>query len=195
MTINCTDTAIIAVDFINEIIHPDGKMAAQGYSKFAQHHNTLDNVASLLTLGRKRGDLIIHVGLGFSEHYAEQPETSPLFGAAKENGILKLGHWGTRFHEKVAPLDEEVVLVKHRVSAFYSTTLELILRTNGVKKLLIAGCATDLAVQSTARDGHDRDFHCTIVEDCCAAGSEDDHQETLKLVKKVANISTLKELK
>ena len=99
----------------------------------------------------------------------------------------------TGFHVKAAPLASEAVLNKHRVSAFFGTPLELLLRTYGVRKLFIAGCSTDMAVQAAARDAHDRDFACHVLGDCCIAANDDDHDQTLRMLTKVARVMTLEE--
>lgn len=191
MTSFTTDTAVVLVDFINETVDPKGKLAGKGYAEFDQRHGTLDRVSQLLILARSRGYAVCHVGLRFSIDYKEQPETSPLFGGAKKFGALMEGSWGAEFHKKAAPISGEACLSKHRVSAFYGTHLELLLRTFGVKRVLVAGCATDMAVQAAIRDAHDRDFSAVVVSDCCVAASDDDHNQTLRMLSKVATISTL----
>lgn len=188
------EKALLLIDLINEIVDPKGKSAGKGYADFDARHGSLDRVSSLLNHARNNGFAVIHVGVGFSPDYKEQPEASPLFGAAKKFGAMQLSTWATEFHPKAAPVAHEATLTKHRVSAFYGTPLELLLRTYGVKQLFVAGCATDMAVQTAVRDAHDRDFSCTVVGDCCIAASDDDHQQTLRLLAKVARIATLEEL-
>jgi nicotinamidase-related amidase len=183
-------TAVLLIDFINEIVHPDGKLAAKGYSDFVLKHKVLEKTAVLIETCRKRNVPLIFVRVGFSVKYKEHPIGSPLFGKAKEFGALQLGTWATDFHDKVKPLEDELVLTKHRVSAFHATTLDLTLRAMGVRRLVVAGVATDLAVQSAVRDAHDRDYHTIIVSDCCGAATDQDHEIALRLLGKVAEITT-----
>jgi len=178
--------ALLAIDFINEIIHPDGKLSGKGYAAFDGTHGVLDNAAKVLSDARARDDLIVHIKVGFTPSYADWPEGSPLFGAAKQYGALQLGTWATEFHEKVAPHNGEMVIAKHRVSAFFGTSLESLLRNQGVEALSIMGVATDLAVQAAARDAHDRDFAVTVLGAACGAASEEDHSTALNLLEKIA---------
>jgi len=178
--------ALLSIDFINEIIHPEGKLSGKGYAAFDAEHGVLDRAARALDEARTRGDLIVHVKVGFSATYTEWPEGSPLFGAAKQFGALTLGTWATGFHEKVIPIEGETEIVKHRVSAFYATPLEAILRNQGVEAVSIMGAATDLAVQAAARDAHDRDFAVTVLGPACCAANEEDHQTALNLLEKIA---------
>jgi len=183
--------ALIALDFINEIIHPDGKLSGKGYAAFDKAHNTLGNAAAMLAKARDRGDAVIHVRVGFLPGYPAHPDKSPLFGAAKEHGVLQLGTWGTEFHDKVKPVGEEPVVVKNRVSAFHGTQLEMDLRACGATTLVLMGVATDMAVQAAARDAHDRDYQVEIIADCCAAGSDEDHEQCLRMLSKIAKIITM----
>ncbi len=186
-------SAIILIDFINEIVHPDGKLAGKGYSDFLARHGTLARVATLLAHARSNGILPIHVRIGFSPDYREQPLGSPLFGHAAKLGALQLGTWATEFHPAAAPLAGEAVLVKHRVNAFVGTPLDLLLRTQGIGEVAVVGCSTDVGVQTTARMAHDLDYACTVIGDCCAAPKNEDHEPTLRMLAKVARIVTLAE--
>jgi nicotinamidase-related amidase len=182
-------TALVLVDFINEIVDPTGRLAGRGYAVFVDRHATLDNVRRLLGLARDSGFLIVHVRVGFSASYAEHSDTSPLLVAAKKFGALQLGTWATEFHPKAAPLSNEPILTKHRISAFYGTSLDLTLRANRIHELLICGVSTDLAVQSAARDAHDRDYVVTVVSDCCAAANDEDHEHSLRTLAKIAAVT------
>jgi nicotinamidase-related amidase len=193
MAASSSENALLLIDFINEIVHPDGKIAGKGYADFDARHGSLDRVGALLRHARRAEMAVIHVGVAFSADYREQPEASPVFGGAKRFGVLQRDTWATDFHVKATPLASEAALVKHRVSAFFGTPLELLLRTYGVRNLFIAGCATDMAVQTATRDAHDRDFACHVLGDCCIAANDDDHEQTLRMLVKVARIMTLDE--
>jgi nicotinamidase-related amidase len=185
---------LVLIDFVNDNVSPTGKLVGKGYPAYCEKHNTLQNAKRLLEAFRKKQHFIAHVRIGFSPDYKEQPELSPLFGAAKKFGAFMLGGNGDNFFEELAPLDGEVQIIKHRVSAFFGTPLEIILKNNDVKELFICGVATDLAVQSATRDAHDRDFVVTVVEDCCGAANEDDHNNSLTPLKKIAKVLTLSEV-
>lgn len=185
--------ALILIDFVNDIVSVDGKLAGKGYAAFAARHGTLDRVATLLDHARRRNYVLIHVRIGFSPNYREQPTASPLFGHAAKIGALTLGGWGTEFHPAAAPLAGETILVKHRVNAFVGTPLDLLLRKLGVEQVAIAGCSTDVGVQTTARAAHDLDYACTVVGDCCIAPCDEDHEPTLRMLAKVARVATLEQ--
>lgn len=186
-------SALVLIDFINEIVHEDGKLASKGYSDFVKNNNVFQNLSLAIEKARENNFFIVHVRVGFSENYLEQPKSSPLFGKAHEFQALKLNSWATEFHEQIDVDKNDIVVTKHRVNALHATPLNLILRNNEVDSILVAGVATDLAVSSLVRDAHDRDYQVTILEDCCAAANKEDHEAALLSLKKISRIKNSKE--
>ena len=182
-------SALILIDFINEIVDEKGKFAGKGYPAFVKAHDILANVNAAIAKARTKDIPVIFVRVGFSSDYREWPESSPLFGATKKFGALQLGTWATEIHESLNKTDADFLVTKHRVSAFYATSLEAILRTIKADAVLLGGVATDIAVQSAAREAHDRDYRVVILEDLCGAGNEEDHAHALSLLAKVATIA------
>jgi len=187
------NTALILIDLINEIAHPDGKFAGKRYPDFIRKNKTLDHANQAVAKARETGMPIFWVRVSFSPDYDELPLSSPLFGKAKEFGALKGDSWATEFHEELDVRENDVKIVKSRVSAFYGTALQMHLRARGINKVLIGGVATDLAVESAARDAHDRDFEVVVLADCCAAGSDEDHERSLLNMAKICRVSNLGE--
>lgn len=181
-------TALLCIDFIHEIIDTNGKLAAKGYAAFAERHGTLQCLADLQQIVRASGGKVIHVHLGFSPDYTDHPQQSRLLGGASAAGILQSGTTSTAFYHAVAPLDGDVIIEKKRISAFFGTELESILRSFDIQEVLIAGVATDIAVQSAARDAHDRDFIVKVAANACAAASDQDHTSALENISKFAEI-------
>jgi nicotinamidase-related amidase len=189
-----TDNALVIIDFINEIVNTKGKLAGKGYANFIEKNDTAQKLASLQLKARSAGWVICHVGIGFDPTYLSHPENSPLFGAAKKFGALNDSGWGCEFAEYSSPQSGDFIIRKRRVSAFFGTDLDTVLRSNGIANAFIAGCATDLAVQSAARDAHDRDYNVTVVEDACAAANDEDHVTSLPMLRKIAKVAQLSEL-
>ncbi len=186
--------AILVMDYMNELIHPEGKFKARGYPQFEKENNVLDKTKLAIEIARKNGFKIIYVKFGFTEDYKDLPKNSPLFASAKKFQAVQLGTWATEFHEKLDVKDEDKIIVKHRVSPFYGTYLDAYLRVNEVNELFLCGVSTDLVVQSAAREAHDMDYKVNILSDCCVAGNETDHLNSLETLKKIAFVDTYKNL-
>lgn len=178
--------AIVCIDFINEIVGETGKLAGKGYFDFVTRHETLTKLAKEQEEVRLAGGQVIHVHLGFARDYSDHPRSSPLLGGARGAEILQVGTPSTEILNQVAPKPGDITIVKKRISAFYQTELERKLRDLSVEKVIIAGVATDLAVQSAARDAHDRDFQVEIASECCAAANDADHNGSLETMRKFA---------
>lgn len=184
-------SALIVIDFINDIVYPDmGKPIAE----FVEKHAVIPRANEAMRFAREHDMPIILVKVGFSADYADCPKNSPVFAPAYKNNKLKLGTLGTEFHEALGTKEQDFIVVKHRVSAFYQTKLEQILHENNIEKLVICGVSTDMAVQLTAREAHDRDYQVTVIGDACGAQSLETHQAALKMLERVATITTVSNL-
>lgn len=185
-------TAFLALDLINDIVDPNGKIA--GSSGQVAARGVIANAAAALQVARRRGWLPILVKVGFAPGYVAQPKASPIFGRAHELGALALDGWGTQFHPVLGAQPTDTVLVKPRVSAFYGTALEPVLRANAVARLVVCGVSTTWAVQSTVREGHDRDYEMVVVEDACAAATAEEHEASIAALRRIARTVTSAEV-
>lgn len=82
----------------------------------------------------------------------------------------------------IAPIGDEIVVTKTTDSALTGTNLRLILTNLGIKTVVCCGIFTDQCVSSTVRSLADESFSVLVVEDCCAAGSDDLHRKELEIV-------------
>ena len=108
--------------------------------------------------------------------------------ALAETGTPALWHRGTFEHEVVAdlaPAPGELVLDKNTSSAFSSTGIEWLLRNMDVETLVLVGVATDMCVETTARDAADRGFNVIVVEDATATFFEHYHRAALSAFARV----------
>lgn len=185
--------ALLILDMMNEIVRADGAWAEMGYGygPQAEERDVVPKTVLAVEKARAAEIPVIYVTVGFSKSYAEWPSDSPVFTEeGKKARLLQLGTWGQETHEALAPREDEVLVTKKRVSPFYATFLEVLLRTQGVEELLLCGVATDHVVMATARDGHDRDFRIKVLEDCCAAASQERHEAAIVVLDGVAEITT-----
>jgi ureidoacrylate peracid hydrolase len=80
--------------------------------------------------------------------------------------ILVRETWNTAIVDELAPQPGDVVISKHRYSAFFETQLDSILRGNDIETLIFTGATTSICVESTVRDATFRDYRCIVLRDC-----------------------------
>jgi ureidoacrylate peracid hydrolase len=102
-------------------------------------------------------------------------------GDGSASRILIRDTWNTANVAGLEPQAGDIVLSKHRYSAFYETGLDEILRGLGVTHLLVTGCTTSVCVDSTVRDATFRDYTCIVLEDCTAEPLGT-HEASLKVI-------------
>ena len=183
--------AFIGLDYIVDIMHPRGKIARSATQ--AIQRGIIPKTNKALEIAAQKNWLKILVKVGFSPSYLEQPKQSPMFGKAHELEALMLGSEGTEFHPDLNTNDC-FIITKPRVSAFYGTNLDVLLRTNKIEHLFIGGVSTAWAVQSAVRDAHDRDYQVSIIEDICAAADEQEHRSSVELMSRIAQIISVDDL-
>jgi len=130
----------------------------------------MSRAADLLRQCRERGMTIIHVQVGFRAGLPEISARNELFAAIRdspEHQQLFQGDAG-RIHAAVAPVGDDIVIVKRRISAFTGTDLDMILRAKEITTLVMFGIATSGVVLSTLLHAVDADYRVVVVKDCCA---------------------------
>jgi nicotinamidase-related amidase len=137
--------------------------------------------AAVLRAGRAAGMTVIHVRIGFRKGLPEASNRNRLLAAIKaspQHQKLFEGELGA-IHPGLGPEPGDIVVVKHRISAFTGTDLPIILRAQEIDTLILFGIATSGAVLSTLTDASDADFRLVVVSDCCADTDADLHRTLL----------------
>jgi nicotinamidase-related amidase len=130
----------------------------------------LVRVASVLNHARAIGMTVIHIQVGFRPGLPEISSRNALFGAVKsseQHQRLFREPLGT-IPDAIAPQGNDIVITKHRISAFAGTDLDMILRANDIDTLVLYGIATSGVVLSTLIDAADADYRLAVIADCCA---------------------------
>jgi nicotinamidase-related amidase len=109
--------------------------------------------------------------------------------------MLVAGTEGAAIHPAAAAREGEPIVVKRRVNPFVGTDLEMLLRSNGIDTLVLAGVHTSGVVLSTVCQASDLDYRLVVVRDCCADPDAEVHAMLLDIViAKQAAIVTAAEL-
>jgi len=184
----------LILDMQNDLVNADGPNGKSPLGEQVRARRVLENTAAALAKARAAGIAVGFVRVGFSEGYPECPPNSPVFSGAPKAGLFKLGSFGTEIHPALKQQPGDVQVTKHRVSPFYSTTLEAQLRAQGITRIFCSGVSTQAVVQATVRDGHDRDYEMMVLEDCSCAHSEQEHANSMGSIARFCKVTTSTEV-
>lgn len=178
-------TALVIVDVQNDFCSPDGMMSAEGMD-VSSAVTTAERLEGFIASARRAGALVVFVrsvlssedNRYLSDVILEQA-TRRRAGSYTLRPVCVEGTFGGDYYGNVRPAPGDPVVTKHRYSAFLRTDLETILRTAGVRTVVLAGVATNVCVETTARDAFMRDFYVVLCADGTAAYSHAEHEATL----------------
>lgn len=133
----------------------------------------LQKAASVLDAAREVGLPVLYIVNFFRKGYPEISHKNKVFSGVKVKGIIQEGSRGAEIRDEIRPRDGELVVNKHRSSAFHDTDLETILRVKGITKLVIMGISTGGCVLSSLRKAADLDYDIVVISDACADPDEE----------------------
>jgi nicotinamidase-related amidase len=186
-------TAIVAIDFQHDIVGTGGAFADLFHAE-VKRTNLIPTATRLLGQARAAGVKIVYSTGTFQPGYPELVPNIPLLSQVAQYGCLVDGTAGAAIIDAVAPHGEDVVLTHHRVSCFHGTELDVVLRGNGIDTVVLAGVATNLAVESTARASADLGYRTVVVSDACSTTSETAHNASLASMAMLGEVVTTDDL-
>ncbi|WP_139306851.1 cysteine hydrolase family protein [Modestobacter sp. DSM 44400] len=191
-------TALLLVDMQRDFVEPDGVFGSLGVD-LSIYAAMRPRLAALLTAARHAGVLVVHIQNTTlpgrrSDSPAQLRFNLRMLAPARRDGpplrYTVAGTAGEQFVEELAPRPEELVVHKHRSSAFWGTDLELLLRSNGVRTVVVGGCTTEGCVESTARDAMFCDLYVVLAEDCVGSDDRAQHDASLFLMRHRFDLAT-----
>lgn len=174
--------SLLVVDVQNDFVSPQGSAAKRGEDVSAAQA-VVPRLVRLIEEARRVGLPIIYVKTTHSE-WTDSP--SWIYRKSQEKALTtcREGSWGAEFYDGISPRPNERVVIKHRYSAFINTDLNTVLKAKGIESVLVTGVATNVCVETTARDAYMFDYYVTLVEDCAAAYDARLHENTLENIRR-----------
>ncbi|WP_052351863.1 cysteine hydrolase family protein [Deinococcus pimensis] len=183
--------ALVIIDMQNDFCSPGGWTDASGLDH-TRCRAAIPGVIRAVNTARERGMWVIWVywhnrddlrNLGAPTLYSfkHEPDQKGIGQDLDHGRVLTQGSWGARMVDELLPLmgEEDIHIEKVRMSGFYGTHLDQVLRTQGISTLFLAGVNIDQCVSTTMEDAYFRDYNAVLVEDACATSSPDFCQQAV----------------
>ena len=150
-----TTTALLVMDVQNGIV-----------SRLGDYADAYLRTVNLAIGTARRHDIPVHfVRVAFRPGAPEASSRNAVFSAAAKTYLID--EPSTQVHHALDRTDDDVVIVKKRISAFAGSDLDVVLRAHETTSLVLCGISTSGVVLSTLRQAADLDFAVTVLRDAC----------------------------
>ncbi|WP_152185820.1 cysteine hydrolase family protein [Segeticoccus rhizosphaerae] len=158
-SINPSKTAVIVVDMENDFVEDSSPMAS------TQAREAIPQMRRVLELARRTGMKVVYTTHAHRAAGCDMGRFADLYPPIATGTSLVDGTRGVEIHHDLEPAEGEIVIKKHRYSAFFGTDLDIVLRGSGVETVVIIGTTTENCCHATARDAMFRDYFVVFVAD------------------------------
>ena len=183
-TLDPARTALVVVHMAKGVAGPVDTPFNRLFRQRAERKGVIGIQVRLLDSFRRAKAKVVYTLVTYQAGLPGVRPNSPLFRTLVESPTLLQGTPAVEVIDDVAPRPDEPVVRGQGASGFDGTALDTILRVAGVDTLVLAGIATDVAVESTARAASDLQYRTIVVSDACQADSDDAHVRALDVLQK-----------
>ena len=183
--------ALVIVDMQHDFVEPEGLFGTLGID-LSMYADMRPRLAALLAAARAAGVLVIHLqNTALPDRRSDSPAQIRFNMRMHADARRDAPPLGTRSQAPPATsscassrrVRIDLVVRKYRSSGFWGTNLELLLRSNGIETVVVAGCTTEGCVESTARDALFNDHYVVIAEGCVASDDRAQHDASMLLMR------------
>jgi nicotinamidase-related amidase len=173
-------TVLVIIDPQNDFLHLEGWYAEKGID-IGHMRRTIEPLKQLIKDCRAKNIPIV-----WTRHGTRGLEDGGPFMRLRPflaEGGLRQGTWGYQVLEELGPREEDWYIEKTRLSAFYQTNLESVLRALNADTVLYTGVLTNQCVAATSKDSTFRDFKSIVVEDCTGTTFPHLHDPAIEMMR------------
>lgn len=178
LEVDLAASALIVVDMQNAYAARGGYLDLAGFD-LSGIEPVIDAVVSLTNTARAAGVQVVFLQNGWDPGYVEaggcfsvNQKKSNALRLMREHPelqgqLLAKGGWDHALIDSIRPEEHDIVLEKPRYSGFVGTPLDSMLRSRGLRYLLVCGVATNVCVETTIRDAFGLEYHPVLVREAC----------------------------
>jgi ureidoacrylate peracid hydrolase len=181
MSIDPKTTALVLIEYQNDFTSEGGVLHG-AVSEVMAKTDMLAHTREVVDAARTAGATVMHAPITFAAGYREitNHPYGILKGVVDGHAFVK-GSWGAAIVDELAPTEGDIVVEgKRGLDTFASTNLDFILRSKGIKTLVLGGFLTNCCVESTMRSGYENGYQVITLSDCLAATTVEEHENALK---------------
>ncbi len=196
-------TALLIIDMQRDFCCAGGSFDRLGVD-LSMYPPVIDRIGGLLEGARQSGVLPVFIQMTVLPNRASESPAQIRFnlrlhdghhGQAEPLAYTVDGSEGQKFVPGLEPQDGELVVKKYRSSAFWGTNLALLLRSNGIKSVVVSGCTTEGCVESTARDAMFSDYYVVLATDAVASDDRKQHDASMYLMAHRFDLATSEDIR
>lgn len=174
-------TALIIVDMQNDFCSAQGAMAK--VRDVSAAGAIIPKLKEFIAQARSAGVKPFFIYMCRGAEDAQGPYEEMAHRRGRKLRLCEPDSWGVKIVDELSPVKGDEMVRKRAYSAFIRTDLDRRLRDAGIKTLIMSGVATNVCVESTARDGFMLDYYIVYARDLMAAYDEKLHDNTLRNIK------------
>ena len=185
-------TVLVLIDLQNDFLHEEGWYAQHGID-ISHMRRVIEPTQRLLEAARRADVPVVWTRHGYRDARDAGPflELRPFL----KDGGLRLGTWGFELYGDLDVGKDDWLVEKSRLSAFFNTKLETVLRALDAETVLIGGVLTNQCVAATSKDASFRDLKPIVVEECTGTTLPHLHEPAVEMMKVGwAQVQTLDEI-
>ncbi|MEB3359823.1 MAG: isochorismatase family cysteine hydrolase [Synechococcales bacterium] len=185
LSLDASKAALLVIDMQNDFCHPDGWLAHIGVDVSPARGAIAPLQALIPTLRAAQIPIIwvnwgnrpdlLNISAGLRHVYNPTGEGTGLGDPLPKNGapVLMKGSWAAAVVDELEQLPDDIYVDKYRMSGFWDTPLDSILRNLGRTTLFFGGVNADQCVMATLQDANFLGYDCILVRDGTATTSPD----------------------
>ena len=179
MKIEPNSSAVLLIDLQEAFCSSSGSMARQGRD-ILSCERAARACNQMAAIARSASITVIWTRYCLRPDYRDGGwYTSELRPNIRFNDSLRSDKADSELWKELTIAPSDIVIDKPRMSSFYASQLEAVLRGEGITNLFIGGVTTSMCVETTVRDASQRDYRTFVVIDACADWAQERHQPSL----------------